>query len=99
MLGKAWQAVLDQCVGKMWKRPGSGPEGTVQLLAEAALTLKDLAPVAFCQRGPPSKGSTATAVPAGQQHSTHKLVGDIQTAASTEHEHGRLGVKVRRGCK
>lgn len=67
LLGKTWQAVLDQGIGKMWKRPGSGPEGTVQLLAEAAITLKDRTPVTFCQRGPPSKGSRATAVPAGQQ--------------------------------
>lgn len=49
MLGKAWQAVLDQGVGETWKRPGSGPEGAVQLLAEAAITLKDPAPWPFAR--------------------------------------------------
>lgn len=95
MQGKAWQAVLDQGVGEMWKRPGSGPEGTVQLLAEAAITLKDLAPWPFAREVHLLKAPQ----PHGASWATSIQNGNVQTAASAEHEHRRFGVKVGRGCK
>lgn len=57
--------------------------------SRGSYNLERPSPMAFCQRGPPSKGSTATRCQLGSKHPEH-----IQPTASAEHGHGRFGMQM-----